>query len=270
MRLMMASGAARLAAESPGSTPHRVAAPFIPCGAAPCKEVWFLTDDNSALPPGRQLPAEISGLPEWRGGVTLSRAAELLDPDTWSEFTGADALLKHETDPKTGQLVGLEMKFPDKDALKARLWESILASVNAGRLELWALHPPGDPRARWEPFSHEVSDELTIENVNLHKSSVTFEGQQPIKVRLFRPDKDRWQAPGSMGAETACKKWLHQESQLGKPIRRKSDCMGKALKLFPGLSKRGFGRAWDAVVPQSWKKPGRRPNTQRKSKHRTN
>ena len=65
---------------------------------------------------------------------------------------------------------------------------------------------------------------------------------------------------GTIRAETRCKAWLRELSQPDKPVRPKESCRAGAQQRFPTLSKRGFYRAWDAVMPSDWKKPGRRPN----------
>lgn len=71
------------------------------------------------------------------------------------------------------------------------------------------------------------------------------------------------QGAGRISAETACQQWLANE--MRKTPRHKPEPKASyevsALNQFVGLSKRGFGRAWDAAIAETgvatWSNPGR-------------
>jgi len=58
-------------------------------------------------------------------------------------------------------------------------------------------------------------------------------------------------------AEVQCRKWLTDQVREEKR-KPKKDYLAIAMTEIGGLSERAFNRAWDAAVPQTWKRAGAR------------
>lgn len=63
---------------------------------------------------------------------------------------------------------------------------------------------------------------------------------------------------GTAAAESRCRRWLAEVARAypEKPPKRKPDMAAEAMERF-GVNGRGFTRAWDASVPESWTARGR-------------
>lgn len=59
-------------------------------------------------------------------------------------------------------------------------------------------------------------------------------------------------------AESRCRRWLRELAKQDSTPAPKADLRAQALNQFPGLSGRGFERAWSAEVPAAWRAPGAR------------
>ncbi|MDN3568960.1 hypothetical protein QWZ14_31665 [Paeniroseomonas aquatica] len=70
---------------------------------------------------------------------------------------------------------------------------------------------------------------------------------------------------GTAAAETRCRQWIHDLAvqHPESPPRPKALLRNEAATMPIGASDRAFDRAWGAVAPDAWKKPGRK-----KSNHR--
>ena len=108
--------------------------------------------------------------------------------------------------------------------------------------EVWEL--------AWYPHTiWPVPQEPSIVENRFSKSRSAITG-----LRLFGP----LPSAGDV-AERNCTDWLRQLVRSGpqKPGTR-SELLDEAQRRFPGLSERGFDRAWKAEAPEEWKKHGRR------------
>lgn len=88
-------------------------------------------------------------------------------------------------------------------------------------------------------------------------------------------DREGWPRPGfwfrtswpsqgarsRMGAILACRQWLRDLARSDQAMRTKQSWREEAMRLFSGLTQRGFERAWDKDTPASWRRSGRRPKT---------
>lgn len=88
-------------------------------------------------------------------------------------------------------------------------------------------------------------------------------------------DQQGWPRPGfwfrtpwpSQGARSktnailACRQWLRGRGRSDQASRTKKSWREEATRLFPGLTQRGFERAWAKEAPASWRRSGRRPRT---------
>jgi hypothetical protein len=61
-------------------------------------------------------------------------------------------------------------------------------------------------------------------------------------------------------AVTDCERWLRDTVERGGPEKPKALYKAEAIKLFEGLSGRGFDRAWDMATDgnDDWRRPGRK------------
>jgi hypothetical protein len=105
-----------------------------------------------------------------------------------------------------------------------------------------------------------------------HLGSVTTEaGTQRTAImagHVFLRENDltsicRESARSTIGARTACKRWL-TELSAGTKMQSKDGYWQQAAKDFPGLSRRQFDAAWDEVVPSAWRRQGapRKPRSE--------
>jgi hypothetical protein len=119
---------------------------------------------------------------EWRRGVNLSRAAELLAPDAWKEFNQTYIPLMIIGDP--------ESEHRHSRALKARVifQEAVVAPLRDGSLQLRTLHPQGDPQAQWKPLSPDVFETLEPHELDFHKSSVKLPNGHVLPAKVFLPE----------------------------------------------------------------------------------
>ena len=61
-----------------------------------------------------------------------------------------------------------------------------------------------------------------------------------------------------LSPKTRCELFLREAVKLGPQIKSKIELRKEARESIPGLSERAFNGAWDRVVPESWRRPGRR------------
>jgi len=85
-------------------------------------------------------------------------------------------------------------------------------------------------------------------------------------IKLSRADLDlHFPAPtraeektaASAAAEKRCREWLTTLTRMKTGTETKADLLASALHEFPGLSARGFERAWESSAPAERKRPGR-------------
>jgi len=69
----------------------------------------------------------------------------------------------------------------------------------------------------------------------------------------------------TVGAETRCAKWLTSLGKRGAVGMTKGACREEALRLFAGLTNRGFDRVWREAAPKTWTRPGRRAKNHREN-----
>lgn len=121
-----------------------------------------------------------AGPDDRQNGVSLERAAELLDPAIWA-LAKADASLNGHVDRKGGaqNLRALESL---RKSLQSRLLE--------GEFELQVLHPPGTPDARWTPITRDVLGSISLDSIDFGRSTVEIAPGQPVEARVFRFDCD--------------------------------------------------------------------------------
>ena len=85
--------------------------------------------------------------------------------------------------------------------------------------------------------------------------SVSYEGSILIDRRKF--DRVVLGAPKTtVSAERKCYEWAG--GLPSNPVWRKPDFITEARERFPGLSKLGAIRAWNAEAPSNWKRAGRK------------
>ena len=77
----------------------------------------------------------------------------------------------------------------------------------------------------------------------------------------FRTPWPSQAARGKTNAILACREWLRRSARSSTTIRTKQAWREEAMRLFPGLTQRGFDRAWAKDAPASWRRSGRRPTT---------
>jgi hypothetical protein len=65
------------------------------------------------------------------------------------------------------------------------------------------------------------------------------------------------QAPSSAAAERQCRRWFERQVASGEQPSSKAAMQADAQRLFPGLSRNGFVRIWDAQAPDAWRRSGR-------------
>ena len=70
-------------------------------------------------------------------------------------------------------------------------------------------------------------------------------------------------------AEIDCRKWIRELPAKGYIQPDKAALRDEALEIFPGLSARGFDRAWDLEAAPEWKQPGPKPAHLRPTKRAT-
>lgn len=116
---------------------------------------------------------------EWEKGVTLDRAAELLDPDVRAVAKTHVPFLVIG-DPKSESHHSRTWKALEtlRQVLHSRLIESVL--------ELRVLHPPGEPGAKWTSVSRDVLEAIKLETIDFEMSTVEIRNGQPVEVRVFR------------------------------------------------------------------------------------
>jgi hypothetical protein len=160
-----------------------------------------------------------------------------------------------------------------------RLFEilpEIHAALSAGEVSVFA-NTNHDPIPRELPAETWSTYQLAVEERNglIRVFPVSPSDEEHLlNVRLKREAVlQRWPPasgaptpiqPTTMGAENQCRRWLVEMMKTARTQPRpKQAVCEEALAKFPGLSKRGFGRAWDAAVreanAQAWRASGRRP-----------
>jgi hypothetical protein len=163
-----------------------------------------------------------------------------------------------------------------------RLFEivsELQGALAAGELRVWA-RTPNDPVPRELPSQTWAVYQLALEDRNglrwivpILASASPDDARALQDIRLSRDDVlRRWpggqgSAPphrgGTIGAEHGCRLWLISLMKADPNTPRPKQGLRKEAKArFPGISNRGFDRAWAAAIVQSgavrWSAPGRR------------
>ena len=102
----------------------------------------------------------------------------------------------------------------------------------------------------------EISGDAVISRADL----LAFCEEQDIKPPKFW-GKAAAVVSSSSRAESDCRKWIRELRAKGYIQPNKSALRDEALEMFPGLSGRGFDRAWDLEAAPNWKQQGRRRRT---------
>ena len=87
---------------------------------------------------------------EWRNGVQLDRAAELLVRDSWMKFKETYTPLLVIGDPIS------ERHHSEALVALKKVREALWSALTSRQLELRTLHPPDDPSAKWALVSPDV------------------------------------------------------------------------------------------------------------------
>ncbi len=113
------------------------------------------------------------------------------------------------------------------------------------------------------PPAHWLADKFTVDFASGHAKWADLEGVQRVTyqgmILIDRRDFDRVvKAPQQLtaSAESKCHQWAR--GLPSNPVWRKPDFITEAKNRFPGLSKLGAMRAWDAEAPSNWKRAGRK------------
>jgi hypothetical protein len=116
---------------------------------------------------------------DWRYGVSLCRAAELLAPEAWATYRTKSIPIMIIGDPASEQdfIAGKDAE----EAVKAAL----LDQIRNGRLELRVLHPAGNPEATWTRLSPCIVNSLSVEDLDLEGSTVCSQDEFRWAVRTF-------------------------------------------------------------------------------------
>ena len=112
------------------------------------------------------------------------------------------------------------------------------------------------------PPTHWAADKFSVDFIAGQAGWIELEDGQPITnfgtVLIDRQDFDRalnGPQQSVVRAETECHGWARKLAR-GAQVWRKADFVQKAMKNFPGLSKKGATRVWDSEAPNAWKRPG--------------
>ncbi len=116
---------------------------------------------------------------EWRRGVPLSRAAELLAPESWSLYRQNYDHMFVIGDPVREQR--------NHRASKARIDVKmcLISHFVDSALELRTLRPPGDPAAKWTSLSSDVVEAMFHETVDIEASTIQMPSRGEVVVRAF-------------------------------------------------------------------------------------
>ena len=125
------------------------------------------------------MSADSSEETDWRNGVSLCRAAELLAPEAWATYRTESIPIMIIGDPASEQdfIAGKDAE----EAVKAAL----LDQIRNGHLELRVLHPAGNPEATWTRLSPSIVNSLSVEHLDLEESRVRLQDEHEWSVRTF-------------------------------------------------------------------------------------
>lgn len=186
-------------------------------------------------------------LKEWREGVSINRAADLLCPEAVDLYE-REAFTLGSGDPVT---IG-----PSKRAYAAarEIMETIEELLHAGELVLETLHPPDDPQGKYVQVSMDVLKAKGLRAFWNPRKLVIIDEESYFRLR--RPVDNR---PGKVSAERKALEWMESLVGKGPQDRPKSAYRAEAQKNFPGLTQRGFdNRVWPQATRdnENWTKPG--------------
>ncbi|MGF9764510.1 hypothetical protein AAII07_56435 [Microvirga sp. 0TCS3.31] len=193
-----------------------------------------------------------------------------IPPDVWMHFEITD-WLRGVAKSDTGETLYSIHLAPhnyalnsDPEGFKIAHPESILVDGElVPNLSLYRLRTAADhPQDIWRLVEPEVPQDGTTEGPGEIPHAVEIE-PDAWRQDGFEDEEAPAKISSSSGQEKACERHLKQlmQERPTSPIP-KNDCQEEAKTLFPGVSKKGFERAWAKAIAESgalhWRKPGRR------------
>ncbi|MEO1197804.1 MAG: hypothetical protein AAFX39_01025 [Pseudomonadota bacterium] len=208
-------------------------------------------------------------LDQWRNGMEIDRALEVLFPTDFATYRVAKEQQREaaRADPE-------ELEFEPMD--HGFLHWDLAETFARGGFELLVLYPPG-PNAEYRAVSSVQATSHSLLEIDIVESRIKLPGCDwlPGLVRfvgtLDPAEGASSHAPkGSQSTaadETQVRAYLFEVAAVGPPIMVKEERWADVKKRWRKVSRRAFNRAWAAVVEKypDWGKAGRR-----KSKRRAN
>ncbi len=229
----MGSGAARLGRRTRGPSPHRVAAPIFN----------LRSETQRTGVPMPKPPARLIDLPE-----ALRIVCEVFECSCGEAEKYLYEEVRYGSVPLIGPGGGPVAVHDDTfiDFEKS-------STSRTRRLQTRAI-TDDCPDGEWE-------DRFTRDTVRVDRNDLEELIQSAPSESCGAISTPASALRGTVRAETQCKLWLRELSRPGKPIQPKDQCWAEAEQRFQALSRRGFNRCWDAIMPGDWKKPGPRPES---------
>ena len=246
-----------------------------PPGGTPLREAWRFAAPE-VLVELQEARAEYSDAAESIGCPPAPFLGDKMR-DLWREKTWADVdrsmaenRNRYGGDPDVVR--SREAAERLEEAQKA-IVPSVHSQLISGKLRAWgrATHAWNEwqeiPQIAWE---HLVATDQALTAVE-HRTNKTTRFNEVLVWRAEEYGNIR-SADSPVAVEDACEQWLRTLVSKGKPSKRKygrnlttpntadSSYLGEAQQKFPGLSRRGFDRAWGNAMRNEpeWTKPGRK------------
>lgn len=174
------------------------------------------------------------------GEIDPGVASFLTSPLSWSEWNTR----RRSRPPSPVE----KLRSAERQLVQA-LYADLRQRLLAGELSAWARN--GDPITNYQQIP---ADAWRVLRVKSWSNSIAITRERRC---LYDVTVCRHATPGLASAETSCERWLRRLREEGPKDRSRPEYEKEAMERFPGLSAKGFGRAWRAAhAGTDWARPG--------------